>query len=69
MSFEDQIITVFLNYGIAGLILLVFYMLFKNELTHLRNSIDKLDDRIDKLAEKIERLTVVIEKREREDRL
>jgi hypothetical protein len=69
MGFEDQIITVFLNYGIAGLILLVFYMLFKNELTHLRNSIEKLDDKVDKLAEKIERLAIVIDKKEREGRL
>jgi hypothetical protein len=68
MSFEDQVITLFLNYGIAGLILFVFYMLFKNELTHLRNSIDKLDQRIDKLAEKMERLTAIIDRREREDR-
>jgi hypothetical protein len=63
---EDQLITVFLNYGIAGLILFVFYMLFKNELTQLRSSIEKLDGRIDKLAERIERLATVVERRERE---
>jgi hypothetical protein len=63
---EDQLITIFLNYGIAGLILFVFYMLFKNELSQLRASIDKLDGRIDNLAAKIERLTTIIERRERE---
>jgi hypothetical protein len=63
---EDQLITVFLNYGIAGLILFVFYMLFKNELTQLRASIEKLDGRIDNLAAKIERLATVVERRERE---
>ena len=63
---EDQLVTIFLNYGIAGLILFVFYMLFKNELTQLRASIEKLDSRIDNLASKIERLTTIIDRRERE---
>jgi hypothetical protein len=63
---DDQIVTIFLNYGIAGLILFVFYMLFRNELTQLRASIEKLDGRIDNLATKIERLTTIIERRERE---
>jgi hypothetical protein len=66
LALEDQLVTVFLNYGIAGLILFVFYMLFKNELSQLRASIEKLDDRIDNLAAKIERLTTVIGRRERE---
>jgi hypothetical protein len=63
---EDPIVTVFLNYGIAGLILFVFYMLFKNELSQLRASIEKLDSRIDNLATKIERLATIIDRRERE---
>jgi hypothetical protein len=66
LALEDQLITIFLNYGIAGLILFVFYMLFKNELSQLRASIEKLDDRIDDLARRIERLVVVIDRRERE---
>ena len=66
MALEDQILTIFLNYGIAGLILFVFYMLFKNELSQLRASIEKLDDRIDNLAARIERLATVVERRERE---
>jgi sulfite exporter TauE/SafE len=66
LALGDQLVTVFLNYGIAGLILLVFYMLFRNELTQLRASIEKLDSRIDNLASKIERLTTIIERRERE---
>jgi hypothetical protein len=66
LALEDQILTIFLNYGIAGLILFVFYMLFKNELTQLRASIEKLDSRIDNLAARIERLATVVERRERE---
>jgi cell division protein FtsL len=58
---EDQLVSIFMNYGIAGLILLVFYMLFKNELSQLRASIEKLDERIDKLAERIEGLRVAVE--------
>ena len=66
MALEDQFLTIFLNYGIAGLILFVFYMLFKNELSQLRVAIEKLDERIDNLAGRIERLAVVVERRERE---
>jgi hypothetical protein len=66
LALEDQLLMIFMNYGIAGLILFVFYMLFKNELSQLRASIEKLDDRIDNLAAKIERLATVVERRERE---
>jgi hypothetical protein len=42
--------TVFLNYGMAGLILLVFYLLFRNELTKLNEAIDNLRVTQEKLA-------------------
>ncbi len=35
-------ISVFVNYGMAGLILLVFYLLWRNELNNLREAIDSL---------------------------
>jgi hypothetical protein len=41
---------VFLNYGIAGLILLVFYLLFRNELACLKEAIDNLRLTQEKLA-------------------
>jgi len=43
-------IDVFLNYGIAGLVLLVFYMLFRNELASLREAINNLRITQEKLA-------------------
>jgi hypothetical protein len=66
LALEDQLLAIFMNYGIAGLILFVFYMLFKNELSQLRVAIEKLDDRIDNLATKIEKLTMIIDRRDRE---
>jgi nitrogen regulatory protein PII-like uncharacterized protein len=45
---EDTIINVLANYGIAGIILYVFYKLFTNELENLRESIEKLSDAIEK---------------------
>jgi hypothetical protein len=42
--------TVFLNYGMAGLILLVFYLLFRNELSKLNEAIDNLRVTQEKLA-------------------
>ena len=41
-------ISIFLNYGIAGLILYVFYKLITNELKELRKAIDKLRETIDR---------------------
>ena len=42
--------TTFLNYGMAGLILLVFYLLFRNELASLKEAIDNLRFTQEKLA-------------------
>jgi len=42
--------TVFLNYGMAGLILLVFYLLFRNELASLKEAIENLRLTQEKLA-------------------
>jgi hypothetical protein len=42
--------TVFLNYGMAGLILLVFYLLFRNELASLKEAIENLRITQEKLA-------------------
>jgi hypothetical protein len=42
--------SVFLNYGMAGLILLVFYLLFRNELSKLNEAIDNLRVTQEKLA-------------------
>ncbi len=35
-------ISIFVNYGMAGLILLVFYLLWRNELSQLREAIESL---------------------------
>jgi hypothetical protein len=42
--------TTFLNYGMAGLILLVFYLLFRNELASLKDAIENLRTTQEKLA-------------------
>jgi hypothetical protein len=62
MALEDQLVTIIVNYGLAGVVIYIFYMLFKNELSELRQSIEKLNDRIDQLSQKIERLIVLIER-------
>ena len=49
----------FMNYGIAGLILIVFYLLFKNELRELREAIYQLKVTQEKL---ITLLEVIISK-------
>jgi methyl-accepting chemotaxis protein len=54
MLTEDQLATIFLNYGIAGLILFVFYKLFSNELSQLRESINQMNTNLTRLIDKIE---------------
>jgi hypothetical protein len=62
VALEDQLITILVNYGLAGIVIYIFYMLFKNELCELRQSIEKLNDRIDQFGQKIERLIALIER-------
>jgi hypothetical protein len=62
MALEDQLATILVNYGLAGMVIYIFYMLFKNELRDLKEAIEKLNDRIDQLNQKIERLITLIER-------
>jgi len=55
---NDQILTILINYGLAGIVIYIFYVLIKNELHDLKESIDKLSD-------KIERLIILMESRRR----
>jgi len=52
------------QYGLAGLVVIIFYFLMRNELRHLRHSIDRLDYRIGKLVVAIERLVGRLEPEE-----
>ncbi len=49
MTFEDAILQTAMNYGIAGLILIVFYKLFDNRLAKLEDTINNLNTNITKL--------------------
>jgi len=49
------------QYGLAGAVVLIFYLLMRNELRHLRRSIDKFDDRLDKLTIAIVKLNERVE--------
>jgi hypothetical protein len=62
VALEDQLITILVNYGLAGIVIYIFYMLFKNELSELKQSIEKLNDKIDQLNQRIERLIILIER-------
>ena len=62
MALEDQLLTILVNYGLAGVVIYVFYALFKNELRSLKRAIERLDERVRELSERIEKLVVVLEK-------
>jgi len=49
------------QYGLAGAVVLIFYLLMRNELRHLRKSIDRFDDRLDKLTIAIVKLNERVE--------
>jgi len=56
MLTETEIFSLFLNYGIAGLILYVFYKMFSNELLLLRQAINEMNKNISILIKKLDRL-------------
>jgi hypothetical protein len=62
LALEDQVLTILVNYGLAGVVIYVFYALFKNELRSLKRAIERLDERVRELSDKIEKLTVALEK-------
>jgi hypothetical protein len=62
LALEDQVLTILVNYGLAGVVIYVFYALFKNELRSLRRAIERLDERVRELSERIERLIVALER-------
>jgi hypothetical protein len=65
VALEDQLITILVNYGLAGVVIYIFYTLFKNELSELKQSIEKLNAKIEQLNQRIERLIMLIERGER----
>jgi predicted PurR-regulated permease PerM len=65
VALEDQLVSIIVNYGLAGVVVYIFYMLFKNELSELRRSIERLNDRIDQLSQRIEKLIAIIERSEK----
>ncbi|MEM3662378.1 MAG: hypothetical protein QXI68_02215 [Sulfolobales archaeon] len=50
---ENAILQYIVNYGLAGIVIYIFYRLISNELKELRVSIDKLNETILKLIERI----------------
>jgi len=51
----DQMLTILINYGLAGIVVYIFYTLFRNELRELKESIERLSDKIEKLIILLER--------------
>ena len=65
MALEDQLVTIIVNYGLAGIVIYIFFVLFRNELHDLREAIEELNKRIDELSNRIERLIAIIERGDR----
>lgn len=50
----NTLTTLIVNYGLAGVVIYIFYSLISNELRELRESIEKLSEKIDRLTAKLE---------------
>jgi hypothetical protein len=46
---NGDLITLFANFGLAGLVVYIFYSLMSKELNNLKDSIDKLRESVEKL--------------------
>jgi predicted PurR-regulated permease PerM len=63
---EDQLATMLLNYGIAGIILLVFYKLFtmfNDSISDLRKAINEMNNNVTRMVEKMDELVRKLEKK------
>ncbi|PNV81829.1 MAG: hypothetical protein C0179_00710 [Fervidicoccus sp.] len=52
---SDYILEVLINYGLAGIVVYIFYKLISNDLRDVRESIDKLRNTIEELIKAIYR--------------
>jgi len=52
---EEQLLTIVVNYGLAGVVVYIFYRLISNELHDLREEIRKLSEEIKALRDAISR--------------
>ena len=52
---EEQLLTIVVNYGLAGVVVYIFYRLISNELHDLRDEIKNLSEEIKALREAISR--------------
>jgi len=52
---EEQLLTIVVNYGLAGVVVYIFYKLISNELHDLRDEIKNLSEEIKALREAISR--------------
>ncbi|MEM2506949.1 MAG: hypothetical protein QXF61_07910 [Nitrososphaeria archaeon] len=52
-AITDMFSQYLIQYGLAGLVLYVFYKLFSNELKDLKQAVDRLNETIMKLIERL----------------
>ncbi len=46
---NNELLTILVNYGLAGVVVYIFYRLISNELKELRESIERLNENINLL--------------------
>jgi len=46
---NNELLTILVNYGLAGIVIYIFYRLISNELKELRESIERLNENINLL--------------------
>lgn len=49
----DPVAQILLQYGLTGVVILIFYKLITNEMKEVKDSIDKLRDSIERLMDRL----------------
>lgn len=55
-AFNDQLLAMLINYGLAGVVIYIFYTLLRNELHDLKEEIRRLSEEIKALREYLSRV-------------
>lgn len=55
-AFNEQLLTLLVNYGLAGVVVYIFYTLLRNELHDLKEEIRRLSEEIKTLREYLSRV-------------
>ena len=58
---NDSLLQILINYGLAGVVIYIFYHLITNHLQELKESIEKLNENVRELRDAVIKLVTLLE--------